>query len=60
MTQEEKDALIGKKKIITGISTTPFTIKEIWEHNGFTLCSFNECSVVCNVEILKDPTPQIS
>ncbi len=55
MTLEEKNAIIGTKKIITGNSPIAYTVKEIWEHKEFTLCSFNETSIVCNVEILKNP-----
>jgi hypothetical protein len=61
MTQEEKVALIGKKKLIMGNSDTPYTIKEIWEHKGFTLVSFEETPIVCSIVVLKDyisPKPQ--
>jgi hypothetical protein len=54
MTQEEKVALVGKKKLITGNSNVPYTIKEIWEYKGFTLVSFEETPIVCNIVILKD------
>jgi hypothetical protein len=53
MTPEETTALVGKKMIITGNSPTPYTVKEIWEHNGMTLCSFIEVPIVCNFDILK-------
>ena len=59
LTTEEKAALIGKIKKIPSYPSE-YTIKEIWEHSGFTLCSFIENNLICNVEILKDPPPKIS
>jgi hypothetical protein len=55
MTLEEKNSIIGTKKIIVGISTIPYTVKEIWEHNGITLCSFVEITAVVNIETIKNP-----
>ena len=59
MTREEKDAIIGKKKVITGNSSPPYTVKEIWEHKGLTLCSFEESKIVVNIDIVKDPPAEL-
>lgn len=53
MTEEEKKAIVGKKKLIVG-NPIPYTVKEVWEHHNFILCSFEEVPTICNYVILKD------